>query len=104
MQMIEKWLLEIENGELIVKSRPVSKFAPINRILEEVGHYNFEFLNVNGIDYLCVYDPSEQYTKKTKVLVAKTLNDAVVDLDESDKSNMIKIAKHYFDYEEVLIN
>lgn len=50
MQLIEKWLLKVEDGELVIISKPVNKYTPVNRILEDVGFYYLGSVTVKVIN------------------------------------------------------
>lgn len=95
-----KWLLTInDESELMITPKETSKNAPINRLLDQVGFYSFDWMTVNKTPYIIVYDPLEEHLVKTRVLVIKTYkhgrNEGIIDLDDSDKKNMGEIANLY---------
>ncbi|MFA5692353.1 MAG: hypothetical protein WC907_01955 [Acholeplasmataceae bacterium] len=104
MNTILKWLLKVQHGELIITEKQVSKFAPVNRVLEGAGWYEIDTINVKGTDYMYVYEPSERNTKKSKILVSKISDESIVDLDKSDKKNMEEIAIRLLDFKDNIIN
>ncbi|WP_025725329.1 hypothetical protein [Acholeplasma granularum] len=97
MELIEKWLLRLEDDKLVITSKKTSKHAPINRVLDEVGLYDFEPIKIDNKTYIVVSDFKEIH--KTRVLVMKTLEtpifSGVVDLEEIDKTNMELIADKF---------
>jgi len=97
---IMKWLLKLdEEGNVVYKEREVSKFAPINRVLENVGHYDLDSIEVNGKDYLIVTKPEESEMIKSIILVARIHKDsngeALIDMSEDDLDSLDVIANHF---------
>ena len=44
---IVRWILKLNNhGDIEINERNVSKHMPVNRMIEEVGFYSFEFIDV----------------------------------------------------------
>lgn len=74
-------------------------YSPINRILDTVVFFALDSMNVNKTAYIIVYDPNEEDTVKTRILVIKTFKhkgkEGIVDLDEGDVINMETIANQY---------
>jgi hypothetical protein len=100
MKTIVKWLLSVEaNGELKIQPRNINSYIPINRILDDTGYFHLDAMEAGGVAYLVVYEPNEQWTVKSKILVAKDNPDksqpGLVDLTESDLPNMEAVADKY---------
>lgn len=98
---IIKWLIQIEsNNELQITEKEISRFAPINRVLDRVGYFNLTAIKVSSNEYLVAYESEEEYVTKTKILVAKIDSKAnkIVDLENSDLENVTKIAKQLMGY------
>lgn len=95
---IAKSLLTInEKNELVITKRPVNRHAPINRILEEVGFYSFEFIRINSKRFLIVYEEYEKHTVKTKILVARVHDkiEKVIDISDDDYDSLLQIARDF---------
>lgn len=97
---IMKWLLKLdEEGNVIYKEREVSKFAPINRVLEEVGNYDLDSIEVNGKDYLIVVKPEEYEMIKSIILVARIhkglSGEGIIDMSEDDLDSLESIANRF---------
>ena len=95
---ITKWLLE--KGEfdgIIITENEISKFAPINRVLDIVGYFKFKFINVKESKYLIVYEGNEEYSYKSKLLISKIhpFEEKVIDISNEDYDNVVEIAKEY---------
>ena len=91
--MIKKWLLVLNAlGEVTMIEKEMSYAVPINRVLDQVGFYVVDSVNVNGTTYLINYEDSERYVKKTKILVTKIGlidgKEGMVSLEEEDKVNI----------------
>ena len=105
---IMKWLLKLdEEGNVIYKEREVSKFAPINCVLENVGHYDLDSIEVNDKDYLIVTKPKEYEMIKSIILVARIHKDSsgerIIDMSEDDIDSLEAIANRFL-REKALIN
>jgi uncharacterized protein (UPF0179 family) len=97
---VTKWILKVDDMEqVIIKEKEVSRFAPINRVLEEVGFYEFEVCKVQDCEYLIVFKPEEKQHKKSVVLVSKigfnTHSHTLVDMTEEDRNHIDFIARWY---------
>ena len=105
---IMKWLLKLdEEGNVVYKERKVSKFAPINCVLENVGHYDLDSIEVNDKDYLIVTKPKEYEMIKSIILVARIHKDSsgerIIDMSEDDIDSLEAIANRFL-REKALIN
>ena len=93
---ITKWLIQFDsNKELQIIEKEVSKYAPINRILDRVGFFELELIDVSGKKYFATYEPEEEYVNKTRILLARIDSEAnrVVDMDKTDLENIPEIAR-----------
>ena len=98
-----KWLVTIGSGnELQITPQEVNRHIPINRMLDELGFFNFTFLDIYGKTYLVVYRYEEPGTK-SKILVAKvdSAENAVVDMEAEDQENVCEIARRMMGYKPV---
>lgn len=71
MGYIMRWVLKIDEDELIIRKRKVSSHMPVNRMVEEVGHYQFDFIDMGDYLYLYTFYPEEVDTVKSAVLVGR---------------------------------
>ncbi|MFU8786725.1 MAG: hypothetical protein ACNA7U_05690 [Candidatus Izemoplasmataceae bacterium] len=104
-----KWLIRLnEMDQVVIKPKEVSKHAPINRVLDEVGFYALDSMTVNGVDYMVVFKPEELYTKKTIILVSRieksNEGERLIDMSNEDRDNINFIANHYLLNINTLIN
>ena len=93
-----KWLLTISHqNKLVIKEKEVSIHAPINKVLDKVGDFSFEFIDVNNWRYLIVYESYEEHTSKTKILVARIhdYEERIIDISSGDYENALQIARDY---------
>ncbi len=98
MKTIKKALLTIGDfNELAITEKDLNIYIPINRYLDEVGFYEFDFINLNGKEYLIVFDESEKYSKKTKILVSRNdeLENKLIDITPDDYKNLEWIYDNY---------
>jgi|LSQX01.3.fsa_nt_gb hypothetical protein len=99
MHIVEKWLLTYQNEELTITPKNVSIHAPLNRVIDKVGHYLISFIEIESIIYIVTYEPIEAIGSITKLLVTKFIKtdegDKMTNLEESDRKNMQLIANHF---------
>ena len=98
---ITKWLLQLdEKGDLIITEKEVSRFDPINRILDRVGYFSLDFINIDETRYLLVYEHEEELVKKTKLLISRIHDqiEKVVDMTHEDYDKVLQIAEKYMEY------
>lgn len=99
MNFIEKWLLIYQNDKVKITVRKVSKHAPLNRVLDEVGYYLIDFLKIKDITYVITYDSLKSASNITKLLVTKFVKtdegSTMTSLDETDKNNINAIINHF---------
>jgi len=95
---ITKWLITVtKNDGITIKEKEVSHYAPINRVLDEVGFYDIDVMNFDNNSYLMVTSPEERYQLKHKMLVSKVdqKNNGFIDMAHDDIDNIYKlIDKH----------
>ena len=96
---ITKWLVVLSRDGYQIIHKEISKFAPINRVLDQVGFYEIDSKTIEGRTYLVVYDPSERELPKTRILITKIHKDQegerMIDLCEHDISDVMDIIEHY---------
>lgn len=98
---ITKWLVVLNtNQALEIKEKEVSQYAPINRLLDVPGHYNFDIVSVDQTRYIVVYQQEEEYQNKTKLLIARIHDDIekVIDMTKDDYQHVIEIARRLMGY------
>lgn len=94
---LTRWLLILnERGTVDLKNREVSSFAPLNRILDEVGFYGLEFFEVDNDKYFYTFEESERGINKSKVHVGKRIDGKLADMSDDDLKNLQKMKKYFF--------
>jgi hypothetical protein len=91
-----KWLVTYDqDGELIITEKKVSKFAPINRVLDKVGFYALDSLEVHGKKHMLVFEHEEANNLKSKLLISRIREDGrgIQDMGEEDKEEVDHIAR-----------
>ena len=72
MGYVTNWILKVNSDdEFIIKKRTVTKHMPVNRMVEKVGHYQYDFLNIDDTVYMYVFYPEEINTIKSAVMIRK---------------------------------
>jgi hypothetical protein len=86
-----------KENQLTITKKEVNKHAPINRVLDRVGFFGYDFVIIDGIQYIVNYEQSESNTTKTKLLISKTLKGEgkLVDITEDDLKRVYVILKKY---------
>ena len=101
MKKILKWLIQFDlNKELQITEEEVSQYSPINQILDRFGSFTLKVIDVLDNRYMIVYKSEEEYSDKTKILVAKidSVENIVVDMANNDLANVTEIAKMLMGY------
>lgn len=94
---LTRWILtQNKLGELNIEHREVSRFAPLNRILDEVGFYALEFFEINSDKYFCTYKQSEKDLNKSMIHLGKRDNGQLFDMSSEDLVNLDKIKEMFF--------
>lgn len=102
---LTRWLLvKNKSGSVDIINQEVSSYAPLNRILEDVGFYELEFFEVNQDKYFCTYDPKERNTSKSKIHVGKRGKGQLFDMTSKDYKNIGKIIEKYFSQDMYSLN
>ena len=102
---VTRWLLKLnETGTIDIINREVSAYAPLNRILDEVGFYELEFFVINEDKYFCTYDKKERGINKSIVHVGKRDNGKLLDMGEDDFKNLSKLKDLFFGREVSLMS
>ncbi len=100
MGLVTKWLLKVNEGELIVKKEELSSYMPINRKVEEVGFYQYDFIDMGDFLYQYTYYPQEKDTTKSAVLVGRfeKIDNSIKmsDMTTSDLKNMDLFYEKFF--------
>ena len=98
---ITKWLVTCSKDGYSSITRETSRYAPINRVLDQVGFYDVDKITVEGRSYLIVFDQFERDKPKTKMLITKINQDQdgekMIDLTEDDRSDVMKIIELMMD-------
>ena len=94
-----------EKNELMITYKEVNVHAPINRVLDEVGFYDFDIMTVNNHKYFVISDPKERDVLKTKLLIAKMNLEtrSVTDICDDDLDDCIKIACKLMDINDLMV-
>jgi len=95
---ITRFLVEMnKENQLSITKKEVNKHAPINRVLDRVGYFAYDFVSIDGIQYIVNYEQSECNTTKTKLLISKTLKseERLVDITEDDLERVYVILEKY---------
>lgn len=98
---VTKYLVQIkQRNNLEIIAKEVSKYAPINRVLDKVGFYSFDSITIKNQTYLVTFDESEINTIKTKLLVSRVSQkeNKIVDMDKLDYQNLYEIASKLMGY------
>jgi len=95
-----RWLLTIKaNNSLDISKNEIHRNAPINRFLDRLGYFPFNFITVNNKRFLIVFENEEANTKKSKLLVSKIhdTEERIIDMSDDDYEEVLKIAKDQMD-------
>ncbi len=98
---VTKYLIVInQRNSLEITAKEVSKYAPINRVLDKIGFYSLDSITIKNQTYLVTFSDSEIHTKKTKLLVAKVSREEnkIIDMEKSDYQNLYEIASKLMNY------
>lgn len=99
-QSLTRWILTNHEGVLELKEKEVSRYMPINRMISEVGHYPFDFIEAKGHVYYYTYHEHEEDTYKSEIMVGRFNTDTgemnPVDMSEEDHAYLY-IFKKLFD-------
>ena len=71
MKGVIRWVLKVNGDELLIRKRIVSKHMPVNRMIEDVGYYQYDFIDMDDFLYLYVFKPEEVATSKSVVMVGR---------------------------------
>lgn len=97
----KKLVIKNEDGAILITDKEVSAFAPLNRVLDEVGWYQFEVASINKIAYVVVFETTERESTKTKILVSrldsKSGRQGQGDMTSKDAEALATICNHYLE-------
>lgn len=101
MGYLIRWILKVnDKKELVISKRKVSSHMPVNRMVEEVGHYQYDFIEMGDYMYLYTFYPQEKDTVKTAVLVGRfeIVDEQMIasDMSEKDLKNIHVFYKEFF--------
>ena len=101
MGYLTKWILKVnDNEELVIRKRQVSSHMPVNRMVEDVGHFQYDFIEMGDYMYLYTFYPQERDTVKSAVLVGRfeVVDDQMIasDMGEDDLKNIDVFYKEFF--------
>ena len=107
--VIVKWRIRLDDMERVhILPKEVSRHAPINRVLDQVGFYALDSILIHQTRYLIVFKPEELQSKKSIILVSKIIQvetkEMIVDMTEEDLNNIEDIADYYLRHEKKLMN
>lgn len=70
-----RWLIKKEGNDIrVVEKKEVSRHMPINRMLDEVGHYPFKSLSFKNHTYIYTHLEEEIYQPKTIIFIGRFRN------------------------------
>lgn len=101
MGYIMRWILKVEDrDEFIIKKRKVSRHMPVNRMIEEAGHYHYDFIDMGDFLYMYVFKPEEYNTRKSAVMVGRFEKNeesiSMTDMTVDDMKNLSLLYKKFF--------
>jgi len=104
MKKITKALVEVKNNEIVATLKEMNGFIPINRYLDQSGHYDLASIESEKNKYLIVVLKEEYYTKKTKVLFGKVAQVGRFDnITEEDIPEILELANSIMKIDPLLI-
>jgi hypothetical protein len=86
-----------QEKELEIIKKEVNKYAPINRVLDRVGYFAFEFVKVNNYKYIVNYEDEERDVFKSKLLISKThpTEERLIDISDEDLECIYSIIESF---------
>lgn len=95
---ITKWLLTINaQGDVLIETKEISRYTPVNRVLDHTGYFNLMVETVHAKKYLLVYEKSEEHAQKSKLLVSRIhdFEERIIDMNEEDEEAVRQIANKH---------
>jgi DNA repair exonuclease SbcCD ATPase subunit len=87
--------LVTHNAESDVKivKKEVNKHAPINRVLDRVGYFAFQFVKVGGCKYLVNFEENERGKTKSKLLISRChpTEERLIGVSKDDLDNVVTL-------------
>jgi hypothetical protein len=86
-----------QENELEIINKEVNKHAPINRVLDRVGYFAFEFVKVDNHKYIVNYEEDEKDIFKSKLLISRThpTEERLIDISEEDLECTYSIVERF---------
>lgn len=88
-QLITRWIITLEDHEVLLERRLVPVDNPFNHLIEEDGDYQYTTFSIQDTHFSIVYSADEINTQKSKIYVGKIAFDqgkqVVLDLDNDDE-------------------
>lgn len=102
---ITRWVLKLnKTGTVDIKNREVSSYAPLNRILDEVGFYELVFFEINEDRYFATYDKKEVDVRKSMIHVGKRFDGKLLDMSDDDLINFPRMKEMFFTSKKTMIH
>jgi len=98
LRKLSKWILTLNSHQqLEIKEREVSKYASLNRVLDEAGYYHLTSIEVDNKRYIIVYLPEEEHETKTKILVSRIhpTEEKIIDMTIDNMEQVTQISYIY---------
>ena len=93
MKTITKALITIQKGDVHLELIPMNYFIPLNRYIDEAGHYALELKETKKSRYLLTVLKEEVEKPKSKFLISKyTEDNIIVDLSIDDQDDLLALA------------
>lgn len=86
-----------QENELEILKKEVSEYAPINRVLDRVGFFNYELFMLNNHKYIINYETEETYKFKSKLLITSVnpTEGGFIDMSEDDLDSTYAIIEKF---------
>lgn len=102
---LTRWILKPnKTGTVDIINREVSRYAPLNRILDDVGFYELEFFQINEDKYFYTFESSEKGLNKSVVHVGKRKDGKLSDMVDEDLKNLPEMKELFFGKKAVMMN
>lgn len=94
---ITRWILTLDElGQIDIVFKEVSRFAPLNRLLDVPGFYALDFFDIDDDRYFYTFEASERDINKSMVHVGKIYKDYLLDMTKEDLVNLSKMKEIFF--------
>ena len=102
---LTKWLLiSSEKNDLKIVKMEISKYTPINRMLDIPGYYSIYPVIINQKRYLIAYESNYESVLKNKILISRIhdYEEKIIDMVDGDYDSALKIAHDFMGYTTVI--